>query len=309
MKFWVGVTDNNWFGFLADLKPDEVNFWRPSGKTFGVIDTGAPFLFKLHSPLDFIVGGGFFVRSYTLPLTLAWDAFHSKNGAPDIQSLRSLIQGHRPNIGFNPEIGCIILNEPFFFPRDLWIKIPASWKSNIVSGKKYNTTETDGRELWKQVEEKIIQLRIEQPGIGQTSLALPETPAYGQEYLTRARLGQGAFRILVTDAYHRRCSITGERTLPVLQASHIKPLSQEGPNRTDNGLLLRSDLHILFDKGYMTVTPDYRVEVSRRIREEFNNGKLYYPLHGNFIQNLPDDPGDHPDKEFLRWHNEEVYVG
>lgn len=56
-------------------------------------------------------------------------------------------------------------------------------------------------------------------------------------------LGQGGFQILVTDAYTRRCTITGERTLPALEAHHIRPFSEEGPHRTDNGLLLRSDWH------------------------------------------------------------------
>src|SRR5690606_11461688 len=82
-----------------------------------------------------------------------------------------------------------------------------------------------------------------------------EGPRYGAEYLARARLGQGAFRVLVTDAYQKRCAISGERTLPVLQAAHIRPYAAAGPHRVSNGLLLRSDLHILFDRGYVTVTP------------------------------------------------------
>lgn len=307
MKYWVGVTDNDWFRYLADRKPDEVNFWRPSGKTFGAVDIGAPFLFKLHSPANFIAGGGFFLRSCKLPLILAWDAFNYKNGAPDMQSLRKLIQSRRPEIGVNTEIGCTILNQPFFFPRELWIPIPSSWKMNIVTGKTYDTSENAGRELWKQVEHSLAQLSVEQAREGQAAVVLPEQPTYGAEYLTRARLGQGTFRVFVTEAYHRSCSITGERTLPVLQAAHIKPVSLEGPNRTDNGLLLRSDLHILFDKGYITVTPDYRVEVSRRIKEEFNNGREYYPLQGKLIENLPDRTIDRPSQEFLQWHNEERY--
>ena len=47
MKFWVGVTDKNWFDYLASIKPDEVNFWKPSGQGFGAIELGTPFLFKL----------------------------------------------------------------------------------------------------------------------------------------------------------------------------------------------------------------------------------------------------------------------
>jgi len=48
-----------------------------------------------------------------------------------------------------------------------------------------------------------------------------------------------------------------------------------------NGLLLRSDLHKLFDRGYVTVSPDLRFVVSRRIREEFENGRDYYARNGS----------------------------
>jgi putative restriction endonuclease len=48
MKFFIGVTDDNWFRFLAHHQPDEVNFWRPRDKSnFKAIQEGAPFLFKL----------------------------------------------------------------------------------------------------------------------------------------------------------------------------------------------------------------------------------------------------------------------
>jgi putative restriction endonuclease len=110
---------------------------------------------------------------------------------------------------------------------------------------------------------------------------LYERPArYGEPTLIRPRLGQGLFRVAVTDAYSRRCAVTRERTLPVLEAAHIKPFAAGGDHEVANGLLLRRDLHVLFDRGYVTVTPDYRFEVSRRIREEFENGRDYYVLHG-----------------------------
>lgn len=57
MKLFVGVTNNEWFRFLAERKPDEVNFWRPrSQMDFKALQPGDLFLFKLHSPLDFIAG-------------------------------------------------------------------------------------------------------------------------------------------------------------------------------------------------------------------------------------------------------------
>ena len=80
MNFYVAVTDNEWFTFLKHRKPDEVNFWRPGGKTFSALSMGEPFLFKLHAPNNYIVGGGFFVRYTKLPLSMVWKVFGEKNG-------------------------------------------------------------------------------------------------------------------------------------------------------------------------------------------------------------------------------------
>ena len=128
------------------------------------------------------------------------------------------------------------------------------------------------------------------------------------EVLRKVRLGQGAFRVLVTDAFTRRCSISGERTLPVLEAAHIKPYSKSGPHFISNGLLLRSDLHKLFDGGYITITKEYKVEVSKKIKEEFENGTEYYRFHGQSLVNLPLRELDKPHKTFIEWHNG-IYKG
>lgn len=131
---------------------------------------------------------------------------------------------------------------------------------------------------------------------------------YGAPTLVAPRLGQGSFRVLVTDAYQRRCAVTGEKVLPVLQAAHIRPFAQEGPHRIQNGLLLRSDLHTLFDRGYVTVSPDLRVEVSRRLHDDFDNGRDYYALHGRELR--PPATSEHrPSVEFLDWHNANIYRG
>jgi len=322
MRFYIGVTDNSWYRRLAALQPDEVNFWKPGGGRFKVLEPGGLFLFKLHSPEDYIAGGGFFVRHEILPLSLAWDAFERKNGADTQHELWRMIDAKRKDGQLNPSIGCTILNEPFFFERRDWIPAPRDWAKAIVQGKGYQTEEAIGGEIWGQVMDRLAVYRAAQIGTeaGAEELApagagltgdgaAAAASGYGAEYLTRARLGQGAFRVLVTGAYHRRCAITGEKTLPVLEAAHIRPFAAEGPNRTSNGLLLRSDLHILFDRGYLTVTPDHHVEVSRRIKEEFDNGRQYYPLHGKPLVSLPQALNEMPDSDFLAWHNEEVYGG
>ena len=80
--------------------------------------------------------------------------------------------------------------------------------------------------------------------------------------------------------------MTRERTLPALEAAHIRPYGASGAHEARNGLLLRRDIHSLFDAGYVTVTPDLHFEVSRRIKEEFENGREYYALHGRLIAAL-----------------------
>lgn len=82
MKFWVGTTDGAWFKHQALSGHDEVNFWQPHGAVaYSGLQPGSLFLFKLKKPHNHIAGGGFFVRSTELPLSLAWDTFGPKNGA------------------------------------------------------------------------------------------------------------------------------------------------------------------------------------------------------------------------------------
>jgi len=124
----------------------------------------------------------------------------------------------------------------------------------------------------------------------------------------RPRLGQGGFRFMVLDAYDRQCAVTGEKVLPVLVAGHINPYAGEGTHNPKNGILLRSDLHTLFDKGYVTIAPDYHIEVSKRIHDEFENGHEYYAFHGQSIH-IPKNADYRPDPGILSWHNETIFRG
>jgi putative restriction endonuclease len=303
---FVAVTDRDWYETLCgqpDL--DELNFWQPSGATaFKALQPGEPLLFKLHSPDDYIVGGGFFAYWTRLSVALAWEAFGTKNGARSIVEMRRRIERYRRvknSPEENYEIGCILLEQPFFLERDQWILVP-DWHSNIVRGKRYDLTTEPGESLWKRIAEAIA---IQNPQIASASKEIP-IDRFGKPILVRPRLGQGSFRVLVTDAYGRRCAVTGERVLPVLEAAHIRPYATGGEHRVDNGLLLRSDLHALFDRGYMTVTPELRIEVSRRLQSEFENGKQYLALNGNKIA-TPSNVDDRPSTKFLEWHNENLF--
>lgn len=298
----VAVTDNDWFEMLRQ-QPNlsEVNFWAPSAVNFRALQPGEMFLFKLHAPRNVIVGGGIFAHATAMPCSLAWEAFGEANGAISAQEMRARISRYRrtdPNDQSDFKIGCRILTQPFFFAESDWIPEPASWSSNIVKFKTYNTGDEEGLALWEAINERLS--RTHARGMSEPAAR------FGAPYLVRPRLGQGAFRVLVTDIYRRRCAVTLERTLPALEAAHIRPYGDGGEHEPKNGLLLRRDIHSLFDAGYVTVTPDLQFEVSRRIREEFDNGRHYYALHGQKIE-LPSDPNQHPDRVELIWHNEKCF--
>ena len=298
MKFYVGITNNEWFRYLAAKAPEEVNFWRPrSQQQFRAIKKDDLFLFKLHSPDNYIAGGGFYLRHDFLPLWFAWDTFGQNNGVPDYQTFEHRILEHRDAAELTLKLGCTVLVEPFFWPRELWIPVPSSWGSGIMTGKTYDADSLEGGVIWKEV---MIRLRARTTDM----IAEPAQVRYGPAQMMQPRLGQGAFRLEVASAYNKRCAITGEKTLPALEAAHIRPYGKNGPHLVSNGMLLRSDLHNLFDQGYLTVTLDHKVEISRKIKEEFENGRHYYALHGQQLVVVPTAAADRPAKDYLEWHHD-----
>jgi putative restriction endonuclease len=303
VNLYVGITDYDWFRFLAAMRGvDEVNFWQPGGRTnFQAIRAGELFLFKLHAPRNFIVGGGVFARADILPTSLAWEAFGASNGAPSLAEMRRRIAFYR-GVPEDPRqdysIGCRVLTQPFFLPDDQWIPIPPSWSRHIQQGRTYDADGGDGRLLWEAVVERSA-LQAE-PAVA--------APRHGEPTLLRPRLGQGAFRISVTSVYQHRCAVTGERTLPILDAAHIRPYEQGGEHDVRNGLLLRTDIHRLFDKGYVTVSNDGRFEVGERLKADFENGRSYYAMHGQPIA-PPRDPRSRPSREALEWHQANRFLG
>ncbi len=302
MRAYVGITDWDWFNLLRNLpKLDEVNFWRPRDtREFKALHPGELFLFKLHSPDNYIVGGGFYAHFSLLPISLAWESFGIANGASDFQQMRIRVIKYRDNqedYRTDFKIGCILLEQPFFLPREKWIPVP-DWSASTQQGRTFDLSVEPGQSLWLQL----------QSATALVNMMRENSPRYGQPTFSMPRLGQGTFRVMVTEAYNWRCSITKERTLPALDAAHIKPYSENGLHAVNNGILLRRDLHALFDKGYITITPLHKLEVSHRIRDEYENGKDYYRLHG-ITMNLPVLTSDYPSSEYLEWHNAKIYRG
>jgi len=97
MRLYIAVTDKDWFALHASMREvEEVNFWRPSpGATFKALQPGEILLFKLHSPDNFIAGGGFFTRFLQLPVNLVWDTFGESNGVRSQSEMRERIAYYR----------------------------------------------------------------------------------------------------------------------------------------------------------------------------------------------------------------------
>lgn len=307
MKGYVANTDAEWHAFLLATAPhDEVNFWQPAGgRTFRAIAPGEPVFFRLKRPLSRIGGFGRLARYETLPIQLAWDCFGPDNGTPDFATMLARTRmyarkfGHH-DVGPMHAIGCMMISDPVFFAPTDAIDQPSGWAGQIVSGKTYSLDHGEGRRIWE-----ACLARIQPPAL---AVAARDEPRYGTPYLVAPRLGQGTFRASVTMAYDRACAVSQEHSLPVLDAAHIRPFADGGPHAVTNGLALRSDIHRLFDAGYVTVTPQHRFEVSRRLKDDFSNGRSYQAFHGQPIH-LPSRTSDRPDPTLLCWHNDQRYNG
>jgi putative restriction endonuclease len=316
MEGFVATTDKQWFDFLARTDGlREVNFWQPSGRPpIKRLGAGAPFFFKLKAPHNAVGGLGFFAGTTVMPIWMAWETFEEANGAPDFETFVGLIAQYRQEPVSkvrDAQIACTMVTAPVFLPKDLWIPTPPSWSKNIVMGKTYDLTQGDGRDLWEEAKRRVRAMDspaadAEEDFEYAVEYADREQPRRGAPTLNYPRLGQGSFRLAVTEAYEKACAVTREHSLPVLEAAHIKPFSEGGSHEVQNGLALRSDIHRLFDRGYVTVTPDYEFEVSEKLFEEFENGRRYYDMENGIW--VPEEEELQPSDELLDWHRQERFL-
>ncbi len=318
MRGFVATTDYDWFTLLRAIEPpiDEVNYWKPGSQTnFAALTPGEPLFFKLKAPHNAIGGFGYFAHFSRLPVSLVWQLYGEANGARSCVEMRERLVRYRTRFDRTTDrrqdfwIGCILVNQPTFFENRDWVRTPDDFKGQTVQGKTYDLTTGEGYRIWMECLARSVGTRGAFEVWPHDVIAdAPIIGGYGAPVVVRPRLGQRSFRVAVLDSYERRCAITNEKTLPVLEAAHIRDFHDVQVHRLDNGILLRADIHKLFDAGYVTVTPEYRFEVSRKIKEQFENGRDYYKLHGSPIR-LPPHFTDRPSVDSLVWHNEQRFLG
>jgi putative restriction endonuclease len=318
MRGFVGNIDFEELSILRGIVPpvEEINFWRPSAEVgFRALQPGEPLLFRVKSPYNAIAGFGYFAHYSALPVSVAWEVYALANGVRSFAEMRERLLRirNRFDIATDPRrdfwIGCILVNQPRFFEDDDFVRIPDDWTGNIVQGKVYDLTAGEGQRIWLDCLARASAGRDGVEAISDQPDRVADRPlAAAPGMLLRPRLGPRSFRIAVLDAYGRSCAVTGEKTLPVLDAAPIRDYGEMQSHAVSNGILLRADLCRLFDAGYVTVTPELRLEVSHRIREEFDDGEEYYRLQGAAVR-LPENPSHRPGAETLWWHNEQRFLG
>ncbi len=308
MRAWVGVTDADWIERLreqGDSLP-QANFWNPGGtQSFGAVAPGEIFVFKTKRAFgNSLVGAAVFDAFVFLPIWEAWELFGPSNGVDTLDDFVARVSRLRRTSEVTPQsqIGCTLLRDVLFFDHPL--TTPTDFSENSVRGKRYDLDALNADHTVL-----LAAATYSFPGFSADERSVPwalRGRIRGDARLVVPRLGQQSFKAVVASNYGHRCAITGDKVRPVLEAAHIQPVAAGGEHRSDNGLLLRSDMHTLFDRGYIGVDPGHRLLVSPRLRQEFGNGDFLYAKQGEIIA-LPERRVDWPALTFLEWHLSTVF--
>jgi putative restriction endonuclease len=323
MRIVVGVTDNRWAAFLRDHGDlTEANFWQPSPHGFKALTPGEPFLFKTKDPKKFrgvdipgyaLVGGGFFDEYVELRVSEAWTIWGAANGVLNEAELAARARSYRTGMDVDPDptIGCVILRNIFFAHRGQELSEPPNWARNNVTFTGYDLAQPDRRLDTEYVRHAFAALqscaRVDlawEPDLRGVTLDW-QGPRYGPPTLVRPRMGQGHFKRAVGAAYGHRCAVTASATYPSLEAAHIRPFAEGGEHSVSNGILLRTDVHRLYDRGYISIDPDLRLRVSPQLRAHGWNGAEFYQREQmGFRISEPDETEHQPNRDALAWHFE-----
>ncbi len=140
------------------------------------------------------------------------------------------------------------------------------------------------------------------------ALDLPKT-GIERESLVKIRVNQSFFRKSVLAAYNFQCCITGLEIPELLNASHIIPWSKDQENRVNprNGLCLNVIHDRAFDRGLLTITPDFIVKISKFLKKKnvSNAVQDFLVRYDGLEINKP--ARFLPDLKFLKYHNKNVF--
>jgi predicted restriction endonuclease len=227
-------------------------------------------------------------------------------GNPDIIKLANLI-GRSPGA-----VAMKLVNFASLDPDHTSTGRPGLKNTSTGDRQIWNEFHNDWEKLTLECAELFEKYHFDKPADDTTALE-PKMPASfeGETKTTtiNARIGQTFFRKVVLASYQNKCCMSGIAIPVILIASHIVPWGVAKDKRLNpsNGLCLSAIHDRAFDKGLMTVTPEYTIVVSKVINDDDSKqAKLLQDLHGKKIT-LPEK--FLPDRSSLAWHYHNVFIG
>lgn len=223
---------------------------------------------------------------------------------PDIIRIANII-GRTPNsvkmkIGnfgsFDPELkkrGIVGLGNTSKLDEIIWNEFNTNWDSLAYES------------------ESLIARFTNQPIETVAGINTDDIPAGKErEAVIKQRVNQSFFRATILSSYHSRCCITGLPISELLVASHIVPWAKDEKNRLNphNGLCLNSIHDKAFDRGFITITPDYKVKVSKYLSDFKKDRSVddFFLKYEQHSIHLPDK--FLPSKEFLAYHHQHIFL-
>lgn len=281
--FVVAATDSSWFHYLKlNHFIDQVNFWSPGSMSFKALKPGEHLVFKLKGSEDLAGGYGVFEEYKYQSLDETWNEFGRRNGFDRKEDFVKVIEDYKKKMDIQTdtnECGCIILSDVVFWDNPVKLSdYGIVFKKSTVRYAKYDAPFPFAEATSRQNGFSLVNT----------------TKKKKASHTVTEREGQGQFHAEVCVAYGHKCCISGERTPELLQAAHIQDYINKDSNHIQNGLLLRVDLHTLFDNGLLFIDDNYMVHVSPLVTSQ-----EYRKYDGKIIA-LPKDTSAWPSQEALR---------
>ena len=295
--FAISPTDINWFRQLKDHISSEneaVNFWTPTPWNIRKLKSGDKFFFMLKSPIRKIGGFGIYQEYKNMLPYEAWQAFGRNNGVTNLSELQErtkkyISKNSTSSFSENNHIGCVILNNLFFFDEENYktdAQLGVSFSKHIVKIKFFDRPDPIITEADNDI----------------NNFSLVTSHNKKIKYISQTdRKGQSNFRKKILKNYNNRCAVTQNNEIHALEAAHIQGYINEKSNNVQNGICLRADIHKLFDNGLITIDKSFLVKVSSKV-----NDINYKTLHGKEIT-LPVDNRNHPSIDALDFHNKNIF--
>lgn len=294
--FAISPTDKNWFDFLKSAELNSyVNFWTPTPWNIKKLKKGNRLYFMLKSPIRKIGGFGEFVEYKNMMTADAWKEFGYRNGRTSriefIDSIQNYIDKNSDKFGGKAinaatyEIGCIVLNNCEFWDEPQFLKpenFNVDFATQVVTIKYFDEFDPFTKVIDEDDDFKIVsETRNDKLG------------------LIKIRDGQSKFKGKILRAYNNKCCVTGETIPELLEAAHIQEYRNKESNHVQNGLLLRVDIHRLYDNRLIFIDKNYVVHISNLI-----TSTEYRQYNGRVI-NLPSALSDYPSKGALEMRKDE----